>query len=337
MSTLVTGSNGFLGRALVKRLLGAGQQDVVCLVRAGSNRKRLDAVLAQYPSLNPRVLVGSLARVDDARTAIDGASAIYHLAASLSGAAADMYLNTVVTSRNLLEAVTELPTPPKVVLISSFGVYGVADLPRGSLVDEQTPLEASPKLRDLYSQTKLRQEQLFWEYKKNSDYPLVVLRPGVIYGSEGSRLSARVGLQLPGLFLFLGGDNLLPLTYVDNCADAIAVAGSSDAALGQVYNVVDDQMPTCREYFKRYVREVEKRRSIRVPYFALRFGSSMVRKYHHHSKGQLPDIFTPYKSATMWGGNRFDNSRLKSIGWRQPISTDSGIDATFRAFRQAQN
>ena len=51
MSTLVTGSNGFLGRALVKRLLGAGQQDVVCLVRAGSNRKRLDAVLAQYPSL----------------------------------------------------------------------------------------------------------------------------------------------------------------------------------------------------------------------------------------------------------------------------------------------
>jgi nucleoside-diphosphate-sugar epimerase len=219
------------------------------------------------------------------------------------------------------------------VLVSSFGVYGVANLPRGHVLDEATPMEAQPARRDLYSQAKLRQEKLFREYQTRHGFPLVVLRPGVIYGPRGSRISARVGLDLMGFFLYLGGDNLLPLTYVDNCAEAIAVAGQSAAAEGQTYNVVDDDLPTCRRYLARYRAEVKPLRVIPIPYPVMRAISAGVLRYHAFSKGQLPAIFTPYKTATSWGGNRFDNAKLKGLGWRPLVSTEEGIARTFAFFR----
>jgi nucleoside-diphosphate-sugar epimerase len=242
-------------------------------------------------------------------------------------------LNTVVASKNLLEAVVQSKRRPKIVLVSSFGVYGVADLAKGAIVDEDTPLEPSPAKRDLYSQAKLRQERLFWEYAEKYDLPLVVVRPGVIYGPRGSALSARVGLNLAGVFLLLGGSNVLPLSYVDNCAEAIAVAAENPAAIGCAFNAHDDDLPTCREYLAAYEREVKHLRKVPVPYPALSAISLAVERYHAWSKGQLPAIFTGYKTRTMWKGNRFDNARIKSLGWNQLVPTAEGMRRTFAYLR----
>ena len=154
----------------------------------------------------------------------------------------------------------------------------------------------------------------------------------VIYGPGGSPFSTRVGLQLPGLFLSLGGSNLLPLSYVDNCAEAIVVAGQARGRV--VVNVHDDDLPTCRAYLKAYRRAVAPIRTVPVPYPALRILSSVVERYNRMSRGQLPAIFTPYKSATAWGGNRFDNAHLKSLGWRQLVPTEEGMRRTFEWLKQ---
>jgi peptidoglycan/xylan/chitin deacetylase (PgdA/CDA1 family) len=61
--------------------------------------------------------------------------------------------------------------------------------------------------------------------------------------------------------------------------------------------------------------------------------SSIVAKYNRYSKGQLPAILTPYKAASQWGGNRFDNSKLRSIGWKQLVPTAEGLQRTFAALR----
>ncbi|AUX20425.1 epimerase [Sorangium cellulosum] len=332
MKVLVTGSNGFLGSALVDRLLAHGETDVRCLVRPASNRARLEEI-ERRRGIALDVTVGSLGTKEAAERAVEGVDAVYHVAAAMGGAPADMFLNTVVASKNLLEALAHTGRSPRVILISSFGVYGVADLPRGYLVDENTPLETRPAQRDLYSQAKLRQERLFWEYQARYGFPLTVLRPGVIYGPGGNAFSGRVGMNLFGVFLHLGGDNLLPLTYVDNCAEAIALAGRSDVAKGQVYNVHDDDLPTCDAYLARYKREVKPIRSIPVPYVALAGISRLVERYHAYSKGQLPAIFTPYKTATTWKGNRFDNTKLKALGWKQLVSTEEGLQRTFAYLR----
>ena len=57
--------------------------------------------------------------------------------------------------------------------------------------------------------------------------------------------------------------------------------------------------------------------------------SRLAESYHIKSKGQLPAVFTPYKTAVSWKGTRFDNSRLKRLGWQQITPTREALSSTF--------
>lgn len=333
MAILITGATGFLGTALVERLAAHGERHIRCLVRPSSDRSKLEALGAKYPQACIQTVEGSLADRGRVVDALNGAEAVYHLAAGMRGSAADIFLNSVVASRHLLDAV-EAARTPRVVLISSFSVYGVAGLPRRAVVNEDTPLEEQPEKRDFYAYGKLRQEQLFREYQSRCGFQLIVLRPGVIYGEGGTPLSTRVGIRLPGIFLHCGGRNPLPLSYVENCAEAVALAGRAQG-LGQVevFNVHDDDLPNCAQYLHAYRRQVERLRSLRVPYFAAMGLSRMSQWYHIRSRGQLPAVLTPYKSAALWKGNCFDNRKIKAIGWKQLVPTAEGLKRSFEFFR----
>ena len=333
MKILVTGAGGFLGKAIVERLLAHGQNDLRCMLRDASKARGLEAIAARYPEARLEFVTANLRNPSEIPRAVAGADIVIHAAAALKGSPAEMFMDSVVASRNLLEAIANELRHIRVVLVSSFGAMGVAELPRGAMVDEKTPLEQHPERRDVYSHPKLRQEQLFWEYHQKYGFDLVVLRPGVIYGPGGGHFSTRVGLSLFGRFLHLGGKNLLPLTYVDNCAEAIVVAALHEGSSGQVYNVVDDDLVTSGQYLSLYKKNVRRVKSVPVPYFALMWGSRMVERYSERSKGQLPAIFTPYKTRAMWGGNQFSNAKLKSLGWRPLLSTREGLERAFAAFR----
>jgi nucleoside-diphosphate-sugar epimerase/peptidoglycan/xylan/chitin deacetylase (PgdA/CDA1 family) len=329
---LVTGAAGFLGRAVIERLLAHGYSGIRCNVRRRADIYRLEALLGRHAPNRLEYCVGNLRYREDAARAVDGVQLVFHLAVGKKGAAADLFLDSVVASRNLLDAVADRK-PMRIVLVSSFGVYGTAGLGRGTQVNEHTVLEPHPEWRDHYSYAKLRQEQLFWEYQQRNGFELVVLRPGVIYGPDGGHFSNRVGLTIGKWQFQFGGSNPLPLSYVDNCAEAVVVAGTHKRSAGQVYNVHDNNLPTCREYLRAYRKHVMSIRSISVPYFGVQLLSTMIAKYHRYSKGQLPAFLTPYKAASLWGGNRFDNSKLRSIGWRQLVPTAEGLQRSFAAFR----
>ena len=332
MKILVTGAGGFLGKAIVERLLAHGQMDVRCMLRDTSKAKGLLLLAEKFPEARLELVSVNLRNANEIPAAVDGCDMVIHAAAALKGSPAEMFMDSVVASRNLLDAVKDV-RPMRVVLVSSFGAMGVSELGRDAMVDERTPMESHPEQRDVYSHSKLRQEQLFWEYRDKFGFELVVLRPGVIYGPGGGHFSNRVGLNLFGMFVHLGGRNLLPLTYVENCAEAIVVAALHPGAAGEIYNVVDDDLVTSGEYLALYKKQVRPMRSVRVPYFALMWGSRLVEGYSRRSKGQLPAIFTPYKTRAMWGGNRFSNEKLKGIGWRPLISTREGLARTFAGFR----
>ena len=125
----------------------------------------------------------------------------------------------------------------------------------------------------------------------------------------------------------------MPLTYVENCAEAIVVAALSPTSDGEVYNVIDDELITASQYLRQYKKQVKPMRSIPVPFSVMMQLSRLIERYSTRSKGQLPAIFTPYKTRVMWGGNRFSNAKLKSIGWQPIISTKDALSATFAAFR----
>jgi nucleoside-diphosphate-sugar epimerase len=296
MKVLITGAGGFLGRAVIERVLAHGYTDVRCLHRREPSASFRDSLASRYPAAAIEHVTGNLLSKSDAVRAAGGADLVLHLAAAMRGAPADIFMNTVVGSERLLSALVENPAA-RIVLVSSFGVYGAGALPKGAVVNEQTPLESRPALRDAYSYAKLRQEQLFRDYQERHGLRLTVLRPGVIYGPGGGQFSARVGVSMFGVFLHFGGSNVLPLSYVDNCAEAIAVAAAREESVGEVYNVHDDELITSRQYLSRYKREVKPLRSLFVPYSAVMLISAAVERYHKYSHGQLPAAFTRYGSA----------------------------------------
>lgn len=338
MKVLVTGAGGFLGVNVVERLLAHGYFDVRCFLRDRGKAERLLALTESYPGAQLELCYGNLRSKSDCARAVEEVSLVVHLAAGLKGAPAELFADSVIVSRNLLEALEARGgvsvQQTRVVLVSSFGVYGVVPLGRGARVDETTPLEDHPELRDPYSHSKLRQEQLFWEYQRKDGFELVVLRPGVIYGPGGGAFSSRVGMQIGPVFFHLGGSNLLPLSYVVNCAEAIVLAAIHPDSAGQVYNVHDDDLPTSSRYLREYKRRVKRIRSIRLPYFATRILTRLLEGYHRRSQGQLPGVLTLYKVAAAWGGNRFSNAKLHALGWRQLVATPDGMAQTFEYLRR---
>ena len=216
MKVLVTGAGGFLGAQVVTRLLAHGYTDIRCFLRDRGKAERLLALQESYPGAQLELCSGNLRSKSDCARALADVSLVVHLAAGLKGAPAELFADSVVVSRNLLEALKAREglsiEQTRVVLVSSFGVYGVVPLGRGVRIDETTPLEDHPELRDPYSHSKLRQEQLFWEYQRKDGFELVVLRPGVIYGPGGGAFSGRVGLQIGPVFFVVvcrqlcGGD-----------------------------------------------------------------------------------------------------------------------------------
>lgn len=335
MKALITGAAGFLGTTLVSRLMETGHRDVRCLIRPGHDETALRAAAARFPDAVLDVVRGNMTVRADVDRAVDGVDVVFHLAAAMKGSAADMFLNTVVGSQRLLDALATRPHV-RVVLVSSFGVYGVAGLARGAVVDESTPLEPHPAARDPYSYSKWRQERLFVEARERSEFPLVILRPGVIYGRGGAPMSSRVGVNVFGLFLHLGGRNRLPLSHVTNCADALLVAATHDDAVGGVFNVCDDDLPTCSRYLHEYRRHVRRLRVLRIPYPVMQVLSRAVERYHVKSGGQLPAVFTPYRTASTWKGTRFSNARLRSLGWEPRVSTADGMRDAFSYWRSVE-
>ena len=153
------------------------------------------------------------------------------------------------------------------------------------------------------------------------------------FTGSGGAFSPRVGLAALGWFFSLGGGSQLPLTYVENCADAIARAAVHSPP-GGTFNVVDDDLPTCNQYLRQYRREVRKLRVLRVPYWAFVLGARWLTNYSRRSGGQLPGVFTPYIVRSMYRPLRYENSALKAIGWRQRVPTPKAMSVTFAYLRQ---
>ena len=333
---LVTGSTGFLGGRIVSKLLGKGGIYLRCFARPGVRIGELELLKEKCPNARIELFLGNLVNQKHVQEAVKDINIIYHCAAAKNGPIASMYLNTVIGTKNLLEAVAKTNCVRRFVHISSFAVYGTANLPRGAVVNEGTPLETNLKKRDdAYTYTKLKQEKLVWEYGEKHDLPVVVLRPGVVYGPGGDETSRRVGLELFGYFLNIGKNNILPLSYVDNCADAVILAGTVPNIEGEVFNLHDSDLITCDEFLRLYKKRVRKMKCIGMPYSIFWLFSWLVDRYSRYSKGQIPRALNPYKTASIWKGNRFDNSKIiKTLGWSQGISTKEGLERHFDYYRK---
>ena len=203
MRVLLTGGTRFLGRRVLRELIDAGLS-VRCAVRPGSRTATMRDFIGHDRWLSTELMSADLSRDEDCRRLLDGCDIVYHAAAALSGCPSHLVMNTVVPTRTLLTAAADTAVS-RVVLVSSFGVYGPQHLSNGSTLDESCPIDRQPHARDAYSYSKILQEQIARELAESRGVSLAVVRPGVIFGDERGVLSDRVGLRFGKWILRMGG------------------------------------------------------------------------------------------------------------------------------------
>ena len=333
---LITGSNGFIGSRVVEILLRSGFTNLRCFVRPSSNLGGLRGILEKTPKAQVEIMQGNLLSREDCAQAARDVAVIFHLAAGIEKTFPGSFMNSVVTTRNLLDAVVRSGTLQRFVNISSFAVYSNWNIRRGGLLDETCELESRPVERaEAYAFAKLKQDQLVIEYGQKYDIPYVILRPGAVYGPGTKHITARVGIDTFGLFFHLGGSNRIPLTYVDNCAEAIVLAGIKTGVDGQVFNVVDSDLPRSRKFLRMYKKQGKSFRSIYIPYWLFYGLCWLWESYSRRSKGQLPPTFNRRRCATYWKGNEYSNQKLKNLlGWAPAVSFSEASRRYFEWVRE---
>ena len=131
--------------------------------------------------------------------------------------------------------------------------------------------------------------------------------------------------------MHLGGGALVPLTYVDNCADAIVLAGLVRGGEGEVFNVVDDQLPTSRAFLRAYKKHVRRFWSVPIPYPAAYLLCAFWAWYANRSLGQLPPVFNRRECAFAWKGNVYPNRKLKEqLGWQCRVPMHDALQRYFK-------
>jgi nucleoside-diphosphate-sugar epimerase len=335
---LVTGSTGFIGTRLVNTLLSNGFYHLRCIVRPSSDLRALRDVLNKN-NARAEIIEGNLLAQSDCDRATDGVSVIFHLAAGRGDKSyPNAFLNSVVTTRNILSSSIASTSLKRFLNVSSFVVYSNQGLKHNEILDEKCPMEKKPVERgEAYCYAKVRQDEVVMEYGAKHHILFSIVRPGFVYGPGNMSMTGRVGIGTFGLFLHLGGSNIIPFTYVDNCADAIALVGLTKGCDGEVFNIVDDDCPTSRKFLRLYKKNMGGFSSLYLPRSMSYFLCYLWEKYSDWSKGQLPPVFNRNRWSANWKGNRYSNKKLKAFtGWEPRISFDEGSRRYFEYLKNTR-
>jgi 2-alkyl-3-oxoalkanoate reductase len=324
MKLLVTGASGFLGQYVVAEALRRGHQ-VKAIARPTSDTTRLpwhdhpNVEIVRLDLRQRRGIVEALQNVD----------VVLHLAAIKGGDFYTQFAGTVIATENLLDAMVEANLL-RLVAISTFSVYDYLNMPTGKVLDEDSPIESNPKYRDEYAQTKLIQEQLIREFEQKHRAKVTILRPGMIYGRE-CLWHAFIGAEFgENFWLRIGSTAVMPLTYVENCAEAIIIAVERDEAIGQTINLIDDDLPTQSAYVDKLRQRTPSPRSLLVPWTVMRLFSDLLWLYNQRllqGRMKLPSILVPARMQARFKPLLYSNRRAKEIlNWTPKYSLDQALD-----------
>jgi nucleoside-diphosphate-sugar epimerase len=308
MRYLITGANGFVGKALCAELLRQGQS-----VRA--------AVRSTNPPVE-NVEVATVGSIDDKTEwsdALRGVDVVIHLAARvhvMKDTAADplaefLKVNLHGTS-NLAEQAARAGVK-RLVYASSIKV-------NGEQTTETQPFSESdePNPQDPYGVSKWRAEQDLQRIAQETGLEIVIVRPPLVYGPgvKGNFISLLAAINR-GIPLPLAGvNNARSLVFVGNLVDALIACATHPAAAGQTYLVSDGEDISTAMLVEKIANAVGcKSRAFYFPPALLRATAAVLGRSE-----QVDRLF---------GSLRVSAQKLRSeLGWIPPFTLEQGLRAT---------
>jgi len=234
---LVTGAGGFIGRHLVAALRAQGLP-VRALVR------REPAAAGALAALGAEVVAGDLNNRDTAARAATGVSGVFHFAGKLFSPGANpreyeqLHVEAMV---RLFEACVRAGRLDFFVLCSTTGVHGPTGATPAREDDPGAPQNA-------YEITKAQSEQAARDIARRYDAPLVIARPGLVYGPGDLHLLGWFRSIRDGYYRVVGpGTNHLHPIYIDDLVRATLLCTTKAAPAGRAYHLVGSRPVTMRE------------------------------------------------------------------------------------------
>jgi nucleoside-diphosphate-sugar epimerase len=212
MRALVTGGGGFLGGAIVRRLVGLGWS--VRTLQRGHYSK-LD-------KLGVEQVHGDIADADMVAAAVNGVELVFHVAAKVEpwGAYPPFHRTNVCGTENILAAMRRHRVSKLVFTSTPSVIHSGSDL---AGVDESVPYPQ--KFEAAYPQSKAMAEMAVLA-SNDVELATVALRPRLIWGPEDTNLVPQlVARARAGKLRFVGdGSKLVDSVYIDNAVDAHILA-----------------------------------------------------------------------------------------------------------------
>jgi len=314
---LVIGGTGFIGRALVRRLVEQGYGVRVLARDPGS--------ASDLAELGVEVVRGDFLEVESVRAALAGIDEVFHLARG-TGPTWEEYLKyDVEPTRRVAEACLEQGVR-RLYYVSSIAVYEAGQ--RGARITEDTKLVRSMLRANPYARSKAENEAQLLELWRSSGLPAVIFRPGIVLGKGGNpRHWGVAAWPYPAIARLYGhGNNPLPIVLVEDVADAMVRAIGVPGIEGESFNLASDPCITANEYLD----ELEQHANIRLR----RVSTSPLRLYGEAmAKWAIKSLAgrTLRPSYSDWRGrtfaSAFDPTKSRErLGWSPESSRDALIE-----------
>lgn len=239
-AAFVTGGSGFIGGALIRRLV-AERWDVHALVRSEASAQKVTA-------LGAHAIAGDLADVPSMAVGAQYCEVAFHCAAHLGdwGTREEFERGNVHGTQNALAAARQAGLRRFVHVGTEAALLAGQPLVE---VDERAPLRFdSPAL---YSSTKARAEEAVIEANHNG-LETVVVRPRFVWGpGDTTLLPLLTEAVRSGRFAWIGGGHhRTSTTHIDNTVQGLMLAAQRGAP-GGVYFVTDGEPVVFRDFITR--------------------------------------------------------------------------------------
>lgn len=307
MNWLVTGANGFVGRALCAELLLRGQ------VVRGAVRGRCSDMAVPLSS------VGEVGAHTDWSGALGGVDVVVHLAARVH-MKRDTAAEPLAEFRRVNVAGTEhlarsaaATGVRRLVFVSTIGVNGPTTAP-----DEAFSEACPPSPQNDYSLSKWEAEQALQHVAAETGLETVILRPPLVYGGGmPGNLAPLLGAISRGIPLPLASvHNRRSLLFIGNLVDALITCGTHRAAVGRTYLVCDgEDVSTAGLVEKLAAAMGRKSCSFAFPPVLLRLAALALGRRA--------------QAEALVGSLRIDDAGIRDeLGWQAPYTLEQGLKLT---------
>ncbi len=241
---LVAGGSGFIGRRLVARLVAQGYS-----VRVLSRSKSAAAIA--FSGTPVEIHEGFHGNRDDAKAALAGIEAVYHLAKCDGQNWGDYVRGDIEPTRVLAEEAIAAGVK-RFIYTGTIDSHDSASSRKRITGD--TPVDRAIGRRNLYARSKAACEALLEDLRRTQGLPLIVFRPGIVIG-EGANpqhLGVAQFASETEVSFWGRGDNKLPLVLVDDVAGALAGAAAAPGIVGKTFLLTSEPLLSARDYLAEY-------------------------------------------------------------------------------------